>query len=225
MSWWRPGAADERRPSAVLAGALVVHTLVGLAPLAFELGRVDSFVLPVWWALVALPLGVDAGARGALLWPFGLLPPVAWMLGYGFAELALDEPAPTPAWAGLAAAGLWALGIALGRSARARPWPAVALALLVSAAAVALPVRLGAPRRVWAERSPRVAALLLDASPAALLTECAGLDWMRHRATYQPAGTDWYSDHRAPYRGALAGPGVFVLGCALAWAVRRRARA
>jgi hypothetical protein len=86
-------------------------------------------------------------------------------------------------------------------------------------------VRLGDPQRVWAERAPRAAALLLDASPATLLTECAGLDWMRHRATYHPAGTDWYSDLRAPYRGALASTSVFVLGCALAWVVRRRARA
>ncbi|TAJ18675.1 MAG: hypothetical protein EPO68_07505, partial [Planctomycetota bacterium] len=82
MSWLRPGAADPRRPSAALGVALSVHALVGLLPLAFELGRADPFVLPVWWALVALPLGVDAGARGAALWPFGLLPPVAWMLAY-----------------------------------------------------------------------------------------------------------------------------------------------
>jgi len=225
LSWLRPGARDASRPDLAQAGALALHALLGLLPCAFEVGRSDPHVLPVWWALVALPLGVHAGARGAGGWPYGLLPPIAWMLGYGFCSLALLEPAPSPAWCGLAACGLWSFGLALGAWVAPRARGVCAAALFACAICCALPIRAGRAEHTWAERSPRAAALLLDLSPATLLVESAGLDWMRHRAIYHPAGTDWFSDRRAPYRGALASPLVFVLGWALALLARRRARA
>ena len=71
---------------------------------------------------------------------------------------------------------------------------------------------------VW---SPRAAALLLDFSPATLLVESAGVDWMRQPAVYGPAGADAIGpDLRLPWRGELAGPAVFLVGCALACAAR-----
>jgi hypothetical protein len=224
LSWLRPGSRDTSRPTRACWCALVLATLLGLAPLAFEVGRTDPFVAPVTWSLLALPCGVAAGACGARLWPFGLLPPVVWMLGYAFAQLSLERPAPTPAWAGLATAGLYALGAAVGALTAPRVWPGAAAALAFAAVLVALPGRAGITERTWAESSPRAARWLLDASPATLVVECAGLDWMRHRSVYHPAGTDWFSDVRRPYRGALAAPVVLVVGCGLAWLARRSAR-
>ncbi|MHC4378314.1 MAG: hypothetical protein ACYS26_17060, partial [Planctomycetota bacterium] len=66
----------------------------------------------------------------------------------------------------------------------------------------------------WAQGTPERAALLLDLSPASWAFEVAGVDWMRHPAVYDPAGTDWFSGSRAPWSSGLAGPLALVLGCA-----------
>jgi hypothetical protein len=69
---------------------------------------------------------------------------------------------------------------------------------------------------------PALAARLLDLAPATLLSECAGLDWMRHPAIYEPAGTiDIDPSLRVAWRGILAGPIVFLVGCAAAFAADR----
>ncbi len=69
-------------------------------------------------------------------------------------------------------------------------------------------------------------AVLLDASPATLLAECASVDWLRHPAIYDAAGSaDIDPRTRSPYRPPLAAGIVLVLGCALALYAERSARA
>jgi hypothetical protein len=56
--------------------------------------------------------------------------------------------------------------------------------------------------------------------------ECAGVDWLRHPAIYEPAGAlDIDPGLRQPFRGKLAGPALLLLGCALAALGVVRARA
>jgi hypothetical protein len=83
--------------------------------------------------------------------------------------------------------------------------------LLVAALLAGLPGRGGA---LGAPLEPALARLALDLSPATLVLESAGVDWMRDPAVYDPVATDRFQ--RLPYRGALAGPLVLLVGCALA---------
>jgi len=75
--------------------------------------------------------------------------------------------------------------------------------------------------------SPEVASWLLDLSPETLLMESAGVDWMRHPAVYEAAGTDRIGPGlRAVFVGPVAGSATLLVGCAATAAralMRRRA--
>ncbi|MBL6755536.1 MAG: hypothetical protein ISQ11_03925 [Planctomycetes bacterium] len=63
--------------------------------------------------------------------------------------------------------------------------------------------------------SPGVTSWLLDLSPRTLLMEGAGLDWMRHPAMYEAAGTDRLGPGlRTVYAGPVAGSTTLLVGCA-----------
>ena len=63
--------------------------------------------------------------------------------------------------------------------------------------------------------SPGVTSWLLDLSPRTLLMESAGLDWMRHPAMYEAAGTDRLGPGlRTVFAGPVAGSTTLLVGCA-----------
>jgi len=174
----------------------------------------DPLVEMAWIAVVALPCGLASGALDLRLWPFAASVPALWMSALALAGASSDRPLATPLWAALCWSGIflggWGLGRACAASARtvaAGLVLALALALLPSAGAF-----LGRP---W---PPAVAARLLDLSPVSVCMESAGVDWLRHPAVYEPAGAlDIDPSLRHPWRGKLAGPVLFLLGCLLAW--------
>lgn len=183
---------------------------VGLAGALPPGGRGDPALALAWLALWATPAGCLAAARGpGRAW----LAPAVWSGGLA---LLLGGAAPELPWGLAAGAGLFGLGAGLGaRDPRAALARAAAL-LLGGALLAALPSCGGvAGEAPW---SPVLAARWLDASPASLVVECAGIDWMRHPAVYAPVGADAIGPQlRLPWRGSLAGPTVLMVGCALAW--------
>lgn len=175
----------------------------------------------------SLPAGVLAGASSAPLWPMAPVIPALWMGLVGLVAAGSSRVVPAPAWAALAWSGIFAGGFALGRLFPARRWRLSAACFLASGVLNALSIS-GAWLAVPLPAS--LAARLLDLAPATLLAECAGLDWMRHPAIYEPGGTiDIDPSLRVAWRGMLAGPIVFLVGCAAAYAADRiagrRARA
>lgn len=207
--------------AAILAGA-AGGGLLGALPAAWSGG--DPVALLMWLGIWAPAAGFLCGAAGVRLLPVGLAAPVTWI-----APLALllgSSPGwslPWLAWPTLAWTGLFAAGWALGTAAPRHMWRGAAALLLLGASLTGLPGRGGLSAKPW---SPSVASFLLELSPATLLAECGGADWMRHPAAYESVGTDRFQ--RAPWRGSLAGPAVLLVGCGLAAASaglrRRRAR-
>ncbi len=185
----------------------------GLLPLA--LGVRGSLGMIAWWALLAPSLGIWCGARGLSAWPFAVLLPASWMLVLPFTNTT-EFILPDPAWGIVALTGLFATGLGIGRFAR-RPATAFGASFALIAILAGLPF-ISAP---LARQSPAWAARVFDASVVTFAMECAGVDWSRHRAIYDAAGTEWFSDRRAPYRGKLAGPVALLLGCA-SWTLGRR---
>ncbi|MCP3919450.1 MAG: hypothetical protein GY711_28260 [bacterium] len=168
--------------------------------------RPDTALSLAWLALVAVPVGWGLGAARTPP-AVALLAPLAWLACGAF----FLSP-PTLALAGAAWTGLAACGYAGGVLAPRGTF----VAALVCAGACWLP-GLG-----W---SPPVAARLLDLSPATLVIESAGIDWMRHPAVYEPVGADAIGPElRLPWRGKLAGPVVLLVGCTLTLVARRTAR-
>ncbi len=214
-----PGNHSRRRAIA-LSASLAAG---GLAPLAFVgAGGADVVVLLVWLAIVAFPAGWLAGGWRLPPWVAPVVGAV-WLGGVLLAQASGPRTdSPHWAWAWMVWTGLMAAGFAAGTSARGRPGRGAAASLLVTAALTGLPGGAGLghlPR--W---SPSAAARLLDLSPATLLVESAGIDWMRHPAVYAPAGADSIGpDLRLPWRGELAGPVVLLVGCALAFTALRSA--
>jgi len=206
----------EARRRALLCLALA---LIGLHPLwqVDDAGRRLA-----WLAVWAAPAGVLAGAFGGraawsvpLLWALGL-----WALGLW----AVSPVAPRVGLALVSLTGLFAAGLGLGRflnrGRSVSTWPAAAWTgagalFLAGALFSALPaLGLVSGEAPW---SPGAAALWLDLSPASLVAECGGLDWMRHPAVYAPAGADSIGPElRQPF-GPLAGVTVLLVGCVLAW--------
>lgn len=207
-----------------LAAALGLALLALPGALPGSRGAPDPVALLVWLAFLAPAVGVLAGGRRLSFWPLAASIPGAWML----LLVAVDALAPrdldTPVWAAFAASGLFALGFALGRAIRPeRCVPASAAVLGAAALLVLAPVAGGYLRAPWPGGA---SALLLDASPATLLAECAGVDWLRHPAIYDAAGSaDIDPRSRSPYSGPLAAGIVLVLGCTLALIAERSARA
>ena len=175
----------------------------------------DPVALLAWLSVWSAAGGFLCASGGVRRLAFAALPPAAWMGLAAVVDGASPRDLPSAAWAALAWSGFFAGGFGLGRA--SRPDSAIAgsavLFLLASllAALPILPGRLGGPL------SPRVEARLLDLSPATLVEECAGVDWMRHPAIYDAAGSaDIDPSLRLPYRGRLAGPIAFVVGCLVA---------
>jgi len=233
--------AEAARASSRLGwlAPLALAAAVGALPALLAPRTAAPLALIGFAACVALPLGIPLGGRAArgavgLRGSFGgaarlvllsALAPCAWWLALAMTEASRGE-LPSAGYAVCALYGLHAAGVALGRVLGADRAPRAAALALVACCALALaPSRAGQGEPELARRAPRLASLLLDLSPVTLVLECAGLDWMRHPATYHPAGTDWYSDRRAPWRAPLAGSGALVLGClAAALSVRARTR-
>ncbi len=177
--------------------------------------RADPVALLAWISIWSAAGGFLCASGGVRRVAFVALPPAAWM---GLAAVVggmSPRVLPSAPWAALAWTGLFAGGFGLGRIAQASSGIGGAAVLFLVASLLAglpiLPGRLGAPL------APAVEARLLDLSPATLVEECAGVDWMRHPAIYDAAGSaDIDPSLRRPYRGRLAGPIAFVVGCLVA---------
>jgi hypothetical protein len=183
----------------------------------------DPVALLAWLAVWSAPAGFVFGASRLSLWPWAAVPPAAWMGLVAVVDGLSSRDLPSPAWSALAWSGLFAAGFGAGRISLHRGLSGAGALLLASATLCALPVAAG---HLGAPLPPAVSARLLDLSPATLVEECAGLDWMRHPAIYDPAGSaDIDPSLRVAFRGPLAGPLVFVVGCALALAGEGIARA
>lgn len=173
----------------------------------------------VWLALWAPAMG--AAGRGLELRWHGLLP-LAWAAGLGLLFGQQVEPLGIIlSLSGLYATGAAAVAFLAALGVPSRPSSAAAAALFMAGLFAAAPAGGGVLARPW---PPEVTALLLDLSPVVLVTESAGLDWMRHPSLYELAGTgDLPPDLRVAWTpGSAMALAVAVLG-ALAWALERRA--
>lgn len=205
-------------------------TALGLAAIALPgalpgaRGTPDPIAFLTWLAFVAPAVGALAGAVRLPAWPHAAAIPGVWMLVLVGVDVLAPRDLSTPIWAAAAVAGLFAIGHAIGRFARRENGAASAAALLaISALLVLLPVAGAILRAPWPGTA---SARLIDWSPMTLLAECSGIDWLRHPAVYDAAGTsDIDPRTRSPYPPALAGGIVLVLGCASAFLAERFARA
>lgn len=214
----------DAKPRVVWRDLAVVFAIASVAVLGALPGARGSepVALLVWISMWCVPAGVLTGGSGVPLWPIAPVAPALWMALVGLVAAASTRVLPSPAWSALAWTGLFAIGFALGRILPERRWR-VGAALLVAAGVLNASSISGA----WlaAPLPPEISARLLDLAPATLLAECAGLDWMRHPAIYEPAGAlDIDPALRVAWRGFLAGPIVFLVGCAAALAADRIAR-
>ncbi|MDP6839229.1 MAG: hypothetical protein QF724_09860 [Planctomycetota bacterium] len=185
---------------------------VGYLPLA--IGG-STLTLLIWLALVALAVGVLAGGLGLRPWPAGWAVPGSWMIALALVNSEAVRPLPTIVWGAMAWCGLFSLGLALGRWRPKWAWSASAATLAVCALASGLltlgGLAEGGSGGIWPAAT---GALFLDLSPVAFVTECAGLDWMRHPAVYRSGGTAHMGPEvRTAWQGSLAGPGALVFGC------------
>lgn len=218
--------AEPRQPAA-RSGLrdLSITLAVALLGCVGALGGGDPTGFLIWIAIFAPAGGFAVGALGVRPWLFAPAAPGAWMVTLALLDSASERDLPTPLWSALAWTGLFVLGLGLGRAgssstrgpgaeseARGRAFGGAGVLLLVAGALVALPGKGGAVAQAW---PPSVASALLELSPATLVVESAGVDWMRHRAIYEPVGTDRFQ--RLPYRGELAGPLALVVGCLVAF--------
>jgi len=202
---------------------LVLAAVGALGAIPGRASGADPVALLVWLALVSAAAGFFCGASTVRHLALAALPPAAWMGLVAVVDGFSPRDLPSPAWAALAWAGLYAGGFGLGRLNRGASIPGAAILFLLASLLAGLPIL---PGILGAPLPPPVTARLLDLSPATLLAECAGIDWMRHPAIYDAAGTaDIDPSLRLPYRGSLAGPLAFVVGCLLAAAGEGIARA
>lgn len=210
---WRPfGEATPR----AFAAAMALAAVGALGALPTTRGEPDPLALLVWLALWAPAAGALCASFAIRLWPLGLAISAVWMLLLVLTDASSSRDLPTPFYAALAWTGLFGLGFGLGACARRSPWHAAAWVLIVAAMLVALPVAGGLVGQPF---PAALGARLLDASPASLLAECSGLDWMRHPGIYAAADTASMDPSlRLPYRGSLAGPLVLLLGWVFALA-------
>lgn len=213
----RPRAAGKlapvNRPPLIFASALFVAGSALPGPSA------GSVLALAWAALAAPSAGHLSGAvRCSALRQFAPLV-IGLVVLFAFAAL---RGAPASLWSALALAGLYALGVATGRATQ-NAWCGAGLWLAVCGALAGSAIGFGQLARPW---QPELAACLLDISPLSLVLESAGVDWMRHPALYDPAGTlDIGPELRQAWRGMVAGPALFVVGCfALAASSACRAR-
>ncbi|MCH2107480.1 MAG: hypothetical protein MK291_12660 [Planctomycetes bacterium] len=190
--------------------SLIVVLCLGLAGLA------GGFAAPVgilaWMSLTAAACGAWMGrwARSPLAWT----PPLVWA-----ATLAFTRGIPDPLAASLSVAALYAVG--MGAGAWLSPERTAAAALLVAATLSLAPTFGGGLERPW---PAELSAALLDASPVAWTAESARIDWMRHPAVYDAAGTaDIGPELRTGRRSWLAAVVLLVVGCLSSLAAKPRA--
>lgn len=203
-----------------LGAAFALAALGSLGALPATPAGPDPVATLAWIALAAAPIGVGAGAIGLRAWPLAPVIPALWMVVLTMVDATSPRDLPTPGWAALAWTGLFAVGFAFGRRAPLHAFTLAASSFGACALLAALPSGFWVLEKPW---PPAYAARLLDLSPVTLLAECAGLDWLRHAAVYESAGTaDIDPELRSAYRGVLAGPASFLVGCATVAIVRRR---
>lgn len=212
---------------ALLPGLLLSGALVGLE--RWGAGSVPGLVFA---ALLAPALGARFGSGDRCAWIFASLTigvSVAWALDPG-----VNVVGAVGAWVGLLLLGQ-GIGMALdGCCSWDRPSMGAAL-FLVAVLLTALPG--GAGRLSSGAFEPKTTAWMLDLSPASLVVESAGVDWIRHPAVYGPAGGDALGpDLRQPWGtfgsqmlgdgavqgGVLAGGVLGLVGYVLTLLFRRR---
>lgn len=196
----------------LLAFALGSFAFLGLGLLPAGAGPLDAHAALVWWTLWAVPVGVLAGAavspvRSALGAALGLLALLVLLASFGSREV------PSVIGAALVLVGSLGLGVGLGALVgRAGALQAAGLSLCVALLLAGLPTGGGLFPTPPAVQRPALGSLLLDLSPLSWTLESAGVDWERHPAIYGPAGTDWFSGERRPFRGSLFGPLALLVG-------------
>ena len=193
----------------MLTSLVVVLALV-LAGLAGGFGAPVAIL--AWLALTATGCGAWMGrwARKPAAW----VPPLVWA-----AALFFTRGVPDPLSASLTIAALYAAGMGLG--AWLSPEHAAGAALLLVGGLSLAPTFGGRLERPW---PPEVTSVLLDISPVAWASESGGIDWMRHPAVYDAAGTaDIGPNLRTGRRSWLAAVVVLVLGCLSSLAAQPRA--
>ncbi len=213
---------EPRVSARSLSIAFAIAAVGALGALPGSRSGPDPIALLAWLSLWSLPAGFAYGAAGLPLWPLAPVVPALWMALVALVDGVSMRDLASPAWCALAFSGLFAAGVGVGRLAPRSLWLGVGALLLLCGFLAMLPAGAGVLDRPW---PPRVSALLLDFSPTTLLVECAGVDWMRHPAMYDAAATaDIDPSLRTAWRGILAGPASFLLGCCLAVAGDRIAR-
>ncbi len=218
----RIDAPEQRDAPAGLFPLLVTLGLgaagcLGALPLTRS-GAPEPLAFLAWAALFAPVAGALAVHARLTPLPWGFAAPSSWVVGLVWCAASSPRLVPTPLWAAAAWMGLFALGAAGAQLWARRDSSATYVAVLAS---LALSVAAWAPGVVGAPWSSEVTALLLDLSPLSLVTECAGVDWMRTPLVYETAQTDRFE--RAAWRGELAGPVCLLVGYA-SWALARRVR-
>lgn len=193
---------------------LVLAFVGALGALPGSRGGSDPVALLTWLALISAPAGFACGSFATRHWALAAIPPAIWMALIAIVDGLSPRDLPSPAFAALAWTGLYATGYGASRLFPRSGFSGVGALFLLAALLAALPILPGFLGQPW---PPPLAARLLDLSPATLLAECAGLDWMHHPAIYAPAGAaDIDPATRIAFTGSLAGPLAFVVGCALA---------
>ncbi len=197
--------------------AWVWPMVAALAPLVFGVAWKDW----LWWAALVAPC-TSALATGCWRPWLGGMASLSWLVAWTWLGRDLPREHLLGGLGGLV--GLLCCGWAMGQIAGPRS--------VLSAALMALVLCLfltGAPAGFWLFSdppwSPSLAARLLDVSPAALLMESAGVDFLRLPAVYGPVGADCMDPNLRLAWGNLAGWGVGVLGLCLstaAWTCHRR---
>jgi hypothetical protein len=193
---------------------LLLAAVGALGALPGSRSGADPVALLSWISILAAPAGFLSGAAGVPHLALAALPPAAWMGLAAIVDGLSPRDLPSPAWAALAWSGLYAAGFGLGRLRREAAFAGASVLFLVASLMASLPI---VPGTFGAPLPAAVEARLLDLSPATLVEECAGVDWMRNPPIYDAAGSaDIDPSLRLPYRGSLAGPIAFVVGCLLA---------
>ncbi len=223
---WLWGRTEGSTPSArqgLVVGATAAAGGLGLLP--GIAGGLDPVGLLAWLALLAPAAGFACGAAGLRPLPFGLAPPAAWLFLVVSADMASERDLSGPLWASMAVIGLFAAGLGLGATFPRHGLGGAGALLLAGLLLAGLAVQggLGREETSWGRTHPRLAALALDVSPIVLVLECGGWDDWTHSnpLVYEVSGVEWFP-HR-PYRGALAGPLVLVVGVLIGEVLARRA--
>ncbi len=182
---------------------------IGLAALVLGFDAPVGFL--AWLTLVA-PLGGAWMGRWSRSWR-AWTPPLAWGVA-----LLLTRGLPMPLMAVLCISSLYAVGMGMGSW---LPRERAAGSSLLLVAGLSLAPTFGG--QIERPLPPAVTARLLDCSPVAWTLESAGVDWMRHPAIYEVAGTaDIDPSMRTQHRNWLAAATLLVLGCVLALSAKNR---